>query len=73
MTFDTNYIYLYVPRFLILLYLRGYAKNIFNLEPSYAFCVTLTLMVVSMIALLYVQARYGTRVFIPKFMLPNKF
>jgi hypothetical protein len=61
MTFDTNYIYLYVP------------KNIFNLEPSYAFCVTLTLMVVSMIALLYVQARYGTRVFIPKFMLPNKF
>jgi hypothetical protein len=71
--FDTNYICLYAPRFLILLYLRGYSRNIFDLEPSYYFCLSLILLVLGMIGLLYVQARYGTRVLFPKFMLPKKY
>lgn len=71
--FDMNYVMLYAPRFLILLYLRGYSNNIFDLEPSGNFCFMLIMLIALMMGLQFLQVKYGSRVLFPKFMLPKRY
>lgn len=71
--FDTNFVGLYVARFLLLIYLRGYSRNIYQLQPSALFCVELTIIVALMVLLTWLQSKYGTRALFPKFMLPKRY
>lgn len=73
MEFDSNFISLYCSRFLLLIYLRGYTRNIYQLEPSAAFCIELVGIVLLMVGLTYAQSKYGTRSLFPKFMLPKRY
>lgn len=57
----------------MLLYLRGYSGNIFNLAPSVQFCIALLLLVGAMVMLMYLQAKYGSRILFPKFLLPKRY
>lgn len=72
-TFDMNFVLLYCPRFLYLLYLKGYSGNIYNLRPSYGFCIGIICLVGLHVGLLYLQSLFGARFIVPKFLLPKTY
>lgn len=71
MQIDTDFMKLFLPRFALVLYLKGFSRNVFSLEPSYTCCIGMLLMLGVMMGLLFIQRQYGTRIVFPKFLLPQ--
>lgn len=70
-TIDDDFMRLFLPRFAIILYLKGFSRNVFGIEPSYPCVFGMILVLGIVLGLLIIQKFYGTRIIFPKFLLPQ--
>ncbi|CAD8054199.1 unnamed protein product [Paramecium sonneborni] len=54
-------------------YVRSCPANVRNMEPDYLFAGLFLIIYLFSLFLLYIQEKYGSRCFIPKFLLPKPF
>jgi hypothetical protein len=72
--FNSNYIFcLGLVRIAIPLYARSCPANIFELTPSNNFLMWYSSVIAVQVLVLYLQSKFGSRFFIPSFLLPPKF
>ena len=58
---------------LLPIYERSCPGNLFALTPNYTVVMTLLIIFVVEVSLLYLQARFGARFFVPKRLQPDFF
>lgn len=68
---DTDFLKLFLPRFAFIIYIKGFSKNVFSIEPSLTCCIGMLALLGLMMGLLFLQKVYGNRIIFPKFMLPQ--
>ena len=68
---DYDFLQLFLPRFVLILYIKAFSKNVFNIEPSLTCCLGMLAMIALMMGLMMVQKLYGNRIIFPKFLLPQ--
>lgn len=60
-------------RFLLILYLKCFPWNIFNLEPNYLLSFSCIALLAFQMLLLWIQGQYGPKKVLPRFLLPPVF
>jgi hypothetical protein len=71
-TFNSYYIFGFVGiRILMPIYERLCPDNLFALMPNYTLVMTILIILVVEVGLLYLQARFGARFFVPERLRPG--